>query len=317
MFTRFSGVFWVMSGLGLCLLGATPSCHAADSAPATPTTLVYAEECTDVAKIDADCVVNNGLTIFPGIGLSSRSSNGYAVYAVASLLPGIAADAKVKLAYSGSANGPDNLRGVHWFTSDDGKTWKEFSINKFDIPVEFSGKYLKLQILWLQAGGPDYGALRKFTLKATGIAPTTPAAKQLLYLDDFSDSKKFDTDSAVNNGLKRFPGIGLSSASSNGYAIYELATLLPKANVDAKWTLAYCGAAAGPDDLRGVHWAMSDDGKTWKDLSINQFDIPVEFSGKYLKVQILWVQASGPDYGYLTRVVLKAPTKAPAVAPVK
>ena len=77
----------------------------------------------------------------------------------------------------------------------------------------------------------------------------------------------------------------------------------------AKVTLVYAGGANGPASQRGVTWAVSTDGKEWKDFSTNEFDTPVTFTGKYLRASLRWVQAATPDYGFLSRFSLKTAAK--------
>ncbi|GEM_PF-1720563 len=126
------------------------------------------------------------------------------------------------------------------------------------------------------------------------------AKKVLTYKDDFSDQKKFESDCQVNNGLKFFPGIGLSSADQGGgSAIYDLQKILPGINDGVTVTLIYSGGANGPADMRGPHWSSSADGVTWKEFSVNEFGKEITFTGHFFKLFIVWKQAANPGYGYL------------------
>jgi hypothetical protein len=300
---------WVgLSLVVLALLGAVSVTPAADD-PATKKAVLYKEDFADPKKFETDAEVNNGLKHFPGIGLSSAGQGGgFLIYDLQKLLPGAPEKAQFALAYAGGANGPDDLRGPRWSVGDDGKSWTEFSVNQFNVPVTFSGRYLKLFIHWKQAGGPDYGKVSGFTLK---VKPDVKAGeKRTEYLAKFETPDQFDADAGANSGLRVAKGFGLSSAGQTGFAVYAVADLLPGVSKDAKITLQYSGVAAGPADLRGVRWAVSDDGKKYTEFSVNEFDKVVAVpAGVYLRVFIQWRQAGGPDYGFLKNFTLKAEEK--------
>lgn len=134
--------------------------------------------------------------------------------------------------------------------------------------------------------------------------------KFVKYTDNFSDPKKSETDSETMNNVKVFAGIGLSSENSNnGFVIYDLDNLIPTRDATAKVVLVYDGRANGPAEKRGVTWAVSTDGKEWKDISTNEFNKPVEFTGKYVKASLRWIQASTPDYGFLKQFSFKTTAK--------
>jgi hypothetical protein len=135
-------------------------------------------------------------------------------------------------------------------------------------------------------------------------------SKNVRYSDDFSDPKKVESDAEVLNNAKVFEKIGLSSANSGpGFVIWDLTKILPGTAEGAKVTLVYAGGANGPADKRGVTWSVSDDSKTWKDISVNQFDTPVEFQGRYLRASVRWVQAASAHYGFVKSFSIKAPAK--------
>lgn len=134
----------------------------------------------------------------------------------------------------------------------------------------------------------------------------TQPAKRLTYRDDFSDPQKVENDSEVMQNVKPFPGFGLSSANGQpGYVLYDLSTLFPGLKADAEFTLIYDGGANGPDEQRGATWSASKDGKEWTDISVNKFNTPVKFKGQYLRASVRWIQAGGPDYGFLKSFTLK------------
>ena len=134
-------------------------------------------------------------------------------------------------------------------------------------------------------------------------------AKSVKYSDDFKDQTKVDADSEVVQNAKVFP-TGLSSADSNpGYVIWDLDKVLADRAPGAKVTLFYSGGANGPAELRGVTWAVSADAKDFKDISINEFDKPIEFEGRFLKATVRWQQAGGPDYGFVRSFSIKAAAK--------
>lgn len=141
--------------------------------------------------------------------------------------------------------------------------------------------------------------------------------KAVKYSETFADPKKVESESETITNLKVYPSFGLSSVNGGpGFVIYDLDSIIPTRDPAAKVTLVYGGGANGPAAQRGVAWAVSTDGKEWKDISQNEFDKPVQFSGKYLRATIKWVQAGGPDYGFLKQFTLKTAVKqdAPAAA---
>ena len=145
--------------------------------------------------------------------------------------------------------------------------------------------------------------------RVTAAEEETKPTKSVKYSDDFSDPKKVENDSETTSNVKVFEGYGLSSANGqNGYAIWDLQKLFPAAAKDASFTLAY-ECVAVPPETRGVTWAVSDDGKEWKDISRNENGKPTDFKGRYLRASISWMQAAGPDYGSLKKFSVKTMVK--------
>ena len=305
---RYTPSAFLLAALCLALLCAATRARADGSA--AKSAQVYVNDFSDPKKFDTDSEGNNGLKYYPGVGLSSSApGGGFVTYDLRKLLPGAPDNASFVLIYSGGSNGPDSLRGAHWSTSDDAKTWTEFTVNQFNVPEPFTSRYLKLLIKWAGAGGPDYGNITRFTVKVK--QDVAPADKRTSYTDSFASEDKFAADSLSNYGLKVYAGLGLSSLKqSGGFATYEIANLLPGIGKDDKLTLKYSGVANGPADWRGVRWSISDDGNTWKEFSVNEFgkDLAVP-PGLYLKVFIMWRQAGGPDYGCLKSFTLSTSTK--------
>jgi len=302
--TLVSALCLALMGVATCVYADDASAKTADSASAK-TALVYKNDFSDPAKFEKDSEGNNGLKYYDGVGLSSAdASGGFITYDLQKLLPGAPAGAQFVLTYAGGVVGPDYLRGAHWSSSDDAKTWKEFSVNQFSVPKPFSGRYLKLLIKWQGAGGPDYGKVTSFSVKVK--QDVSAAEKRTTYTDSFDNGDKFAADAIADNGLEVYGGLGLSSSNQGGgFATYEIANLLPGIGKDDKITLKYSGGVNGPPEMRGVRWSVSNDGKAYTEFSVNEFgkDIAVP-PGLYLKVFVQWKQASGPDYGFLKSFTL-------------
>jgi hypothetical protein len=131
----------------------------------------------------------------------------------------------------------------------------------------------------------------------------------LIYEDAFVDDR-YQRDS-LNGGIqpaaKRYDGgaANMLSAANGGLGaagtsiIYDVQRLVGPVPKDALTVLLYDGSTSRPD-RRGAFWEISHDAKTWQPLSANEFGKTIPVTGRYLRVGMSWVQASSPQYGYLS-----------------
>ena len=136
---------------------------------------VFSVTAADAGNLDEACEVNRGIRAFgkgDGAMISSASpGGGYIIWDMQVILPA-PGKPQYMLRYSGGKNGPDELRGARWSVSDDSVNWTPVSVNQFDTDVTFSGRFLKLEMRWAQAGDAGYGFLKGFTIRTSA-----PAAK--------------------------------------------------------------------------------------------------------------------------------------------
>ena len=295
------------------LLQGEAAAAPAEAVPPDPGRRVYTEDFADPARYQKDAKAFQNVAIFKdGHNVLSAANGGlraaqawviYDVYKLVGQAPGDA----YRLTYLGSGGAPHSIRGVHWWVSRDGAIWEKFSFNQFGRPVSFRGRYLRAGMMWIQASDFHYGYLQGFTVQNwLASAPDAPGAAEPTKAR--SVEVNFDTDAwkqrvVESKNVVAHDGVlaaaNGSTGAENAYIVCDLDTALGAMGKGGRRRLTYSGAVNGPDHWRGVHWWVSDDGKTWALLSVNEFDAPVDFRGRYLKAGTMWIQAADYHYGHL------------------
>ena len=110
------------------------------------------------------------------------------------------------------------------------------------------------------------------------------------YLQDFNDPAAAEAAVEEMSGLKAYDGYLGAPAAEGGFAIYRVSELLPRLRPGQKVRLVYTGAAVGAPENVFVSWstAAAKQADNWKDISINEFEIPLRFQpATYLRVRIV------------------------------
>jgi len=132
-----------------------------------------------------------------------------------------------------------------------------------------------------------------------------PAADSAIYADDFRDDR-FTRDALKVNGVRRYETASGSCISATGHqqfdqawVLYDVEKLLG-AGAGAGESLLIYNSTAVPPTFRGARWQVSNDTKTWRNLSLNESGKAVTFRGRYLRVGLSWNQSSSAaHYGSL------------------
>jgi len=308
-FIEIEGELPAGEGTVLELLKPDAAAANAEPIPPDPGRRVYTEDFKDTKRTEADAKSLQNVTYQKGVFTAAngglRANKACAIYDVYQFV-GQAPGDTYRLTYTGGANGPAITRGVVWWTSNDGNIWTKLSQNQFDKPLTFTGRYLRVGAMWIQASSYHYGYLSGFTVQnvlatPVGKAPEGETKPGKLAVTFTNDDWKAHVSEVKN--LKTTDG-NLSAVAGTMMAtdccfILDADAQLGPLGATGHRTLTYTGGLNGPDNLRGVHWWGSDDGKMWTLVSVNEFNTPVPFRNRYLKCGIMWFAASDPGYGHL------------------
>jgi hypothetical protein len=131
------------------------------------------------------------------------------------------------------------------------------------------------------------------------------------YVDDFTtDRYTRDALNGDNPAVIRHPtawGMWLVPAdagksANQAHLIYDLDALFGPLSPQSQRMLLYRGAG-NPPDSRGVFWSASQDGVKFEKLSTNEFNQPILFRQRYLKVGLTYTGAGSPHYGHLEHLI--------------
>jgi len=135
----------------------------------------YTDDFSNAERFRGDCVSEAGMKVFPGQGLSSAGHHGgEVVYDLQKLLPGWTNGATVVLTYEGGGGDAGNqMMGVHCDSGPAPDRLTEFSKADYGKPVVVPDRYLRFRIAWQQTSGPEYGYMKRFTVRLGGAADVT------------------------------------------------------------------------------------------------------------------------------------------------
>ena len=140
---------------------------------------------------------------------------------------------------------------------------------------------------------------------AAAVEPIPTDPQRAVYTEDFSDPERWKKDAkeVTNVTLFNSEGRGLSASSAGlranrAYVIYDLYRLVGQTPANT-YRLTYTGTRVGPDGMRGVHVWTSDNGFVWKKVSMSEFNKPLAITGRYVRLGMMYIQASDFHYGNL------------------